>query len=136
MENATKALVIAGTVLVAILIISIGVYLYSLYSNQAKGYSEIISTTELEKFNSKFSVYIGRDNIKAQEIVSIVNLAKEYNNRVDIYLETTKLQFTESLTQEDFIKANQNKVFSCIGNDKNPIYDGNGQIIKLTFKNG
>lgn len=135
MENATKALLIAGTVLVAIVMISIGVYLYSLYSNQSKEYSEIISTTELQKFNSKFSVYIGRDNIKAQEIVSIVNLAKEYNNEVQIYLETTKLQFTATSTQEDFIKANQNKLFSCLGNNTNPTYDGTGKIIKLIFKN-
>lgn len=134
MENATKALLIAGAVLIAIIMISIAVYLYSLYSGQADQYSAIISDTELQKFNSKFDVYLGRENITAQEIVSVVNLAKEYNNQVQIYLEGTRLQFTSS-TPEDFIKTNQNNLFSCTWSTSNPTYDTNGKIIKLMFKN-
>ena len=134
MENATKALLIAGTVLIAIIMVSIAVYLYSLYSNQADQYSETISATELQKFNSKFDVYLGRENISAQEIVSVVNLAKEYNNQVQIYLEGTILQFTSS-TPEDFIKTNQNNLFSCTWSTSNPTYDSNGKIIKLIFRN-
>ena len=134
MENATKALLIAGIVLIAIIMVSIAVYLYSLYSGQAKQYSETISAVELEKFNSKFNVYIGRENITAQEIVSVVNLAKEYNDQIQIYLGTTRLQFTSS-TPENFIKINQNNLFSCTLSTSNPTYDDNGKIIKLTFKN-
>lgn len=134
MENATKALLIAGTVLIAIIMVSVAVYLYSLYSDQADQYSETISATELQKFNSKFDVYLGRENITAQEIVSVVNLAKEYNNQIQIYLEGTRLQFTSS-TPEDFIKTNQNELFSCKWTNTNPTYDSNGKIIKLTFKN-
>lgn len=134
MENATKALLIAGTVLIAIIMVSIAVYLHSLYSDQANQYSETISATEIQKFNSKFDVYLGRENITAQEIVSVVNLAKEYNNQIQIYLETTRLQFTSS-TPEDFIKTNQNNLFSCTWSTSNPTYDTNGKIIKLTFKN-
>ena len=133
MENATKALLIAGAVLIAIIMVSIAVYLYSLYSNQADQYSDIISAVELQKFNSKFDLYLGRENITPQEIVSVVNLAKEYNNQVQIYIGTTKLEFTSS-TPEEFIKINQNNLFSCIGSSSNPIYDLNGKIIKLTFR--
>ena len=133
MENATKALLIAGTVLIAIILVSIAVYLYSLYSEQSDQYSEIISSVELQKFNSKFDVYLGRENIKAQEIVSVVNLAKEYDYQIQIYLEGTRLQFTSS-TPEDFIKTNQNNLFSCKISNNNPIYDAGGKIIKLTFK--
>jgi len=134
MENATKALLIAGTVLIAIIMVSIAVYLHSLYSDQVDQYSETISATELQKFNSKFDVYLGRENITAQEIVSVVNLAKEYNNQIQIYLGTTRLEFTSS-TPEDFIKTNQNNLFSCTWSTSNPTYDINGKIIKLTFKN-
>lgn len=130
MENAAKALLIAGTVLLAIIMVSVAVYLYSLYSNQADQYSEIISATELQKFNSKFDIYLGRENITAQEIVSIVNLAKEYNDQVQIYLGMERLQFTLS-TPEEFIKTYQNNLFSC----SSTTYDTNGKIVKLTFKN-
>ena len=143
MENATKALLIAGTVLVAIILISIAVYLYTLFSNQSKQYTEIMSSTELQKFNSNFDVYVGRNDITAQEIVSVVNLAKEYDYQIEIYLSTTKLSFNkensrdELKSQEEFIKAKQDKLFSCTLNvteeNPNPEYDENGKMIKLKF---
>lgn len=139
MENATKAILIAGGVLIALLIISVGIYLYTLYSNQSVEYSKIITGAELQKFNSKFDVYIGRDDITALEIVSVVNLSKEYNNQVQIYLKNSKIEFTTSNTQEDFIKNNQDKKFKCMLNNSstnpNPKYDEYGKIIKLTFTN-
>lgn len=140
MENATKALLIAGTVLLAIIMVSIAVFLYSSYSKHANQYSDIISATELQKFNSKFEAYLGRENIKPQEIVTVVNLAKEYDYQIKIYLSGTgELKFdTDSNTsipsQEDFIKTNQYKLFSCTGSTSNPTYDTNGKIAKLTFK--
>ena len=139
MENATKALLIAGTVLIAIIMVSIAVYLYTLYSNQTKEYNATISAIELEKFNSKFEVYVGRDDITAQEIVSVVNLAKEYGNQVHIYLGNNKIEFTTSYTQENFIRDNQDKLFKCTLNtsesNPNPTYDANGKTTKLTFTN-
>lgn len=139
MENATKALLIAGTVLIAIVMTSIAVYLHSLYSQQTKEYNATISAVELEKFNSNFDVYIGRNNVSAQEIVTIVNLAKEYGGQVDIYLNGSKVEFTISNTQENFIKNNQDKQFKCILNtsnsNPNPAYDANGKITKLKFTN-
>lgn len=139
MENATKALLIAGGVLISVIIISTSVFVYKLYSEQTKEYNNTISAVELEKFNSKFDVYVGRKDIRAQEIVTVVNLAEEYNNQVQIYLGNSKIEFTASKTQEDFIRDNQEKVFKCMLNtstsNSNPKYDANGKIIKLTFTN-
>lgn len=132
MENAAKALLIAGTILLAIIMVSVAIYLYSLYSNQADQYSETMSEIELEKFNSKFEVYIDRTDITAQEIVSVVNLAKEYDNQIQIHLGGTRLRFTTS-TPEEFIKNNQNKLFSCEWSASNPKYE-NGKITILKFK--
>lgn len=134
MENATKALLIAGTVLIAIIMVSIAVFLYSRYKSQAESYSETVSAIELEKFNSKFDVYIGRENITAQEIVSAVNLAKEYNWQVKIYLDNSEISFG---TAESFLKDKQDKTFSCKLNtsslNPNPAYDNEGKIVKLKF---
>lgn len=137
MENATKALLIAGGVLIAIIILSIAVFLYSMYSDQAEEYSAIISAIELEKFNNKFLGYLGRDDITAQELVSIVNLSKEYNYKIKIYLSNTQLKFDETNTQEEFIKNKQDKTFKCqaknTGTNRNPKYNNYGQIIRLKF---
>lgn len=137
MENATRALLIAGTVLIAIIIVSIAVTLYLLYSDQADQYSQTISAVEVAKFNSKFNVYVGRENITPQEVVAVVNLANEYGDKIQIYLGSSRLQFL-TISQEDFIKLYQDKLFSCKSNSfglyENPVYDVDGKIIKLIFK--
>lgn len=134
MENATKALLIAGGVLIAIVIISIAVFLFISFSNRTKEYTEIISATELQKFNSKFEVHIGRIDITAQELVSMANLAEKYNGQVQIYLGNSLFSETSS---EDFLKENNEQLFSCTLNtsaaNPNPEYDENGKIIKVKF---
>lgn len=132
MENATKALLIAGGVLIAIIIVSIAVYLFFMYSNQAEEYNSTISAVEINKFNSKFYVYVGREDITSQELVSVANLAKEYDYQIKIYLGTEEFKFTG--TQEDFIGNNQDKTFSCIASSSNPTYDSSGKITKIIFK--
>lgn len=139
MENASKALLIAGGVLIAILIVTLGVTLYTTYSRQAKSYNAIVSTVEIQKYNSNFDVYVGRTDIKPQEIVSVVNLAKENKYDVQIYLNNQLLNYT---TSEEFIKEyfadNELKTFKCesktTGSKPNPEYDNMGKIIKLYFK--
>lgn len=137
MENATKALLIAAGVFVAMIAISIGVYLNIVFSNHTDEYNKTISSVELQKYNSKFLVYVGRDDINAQEIVSIVNLAEEYGGRVKIYLGNTQIRFTSSDTQEEFLKENQYDSFSCASNtsnsNPNPKYNSDGKIIRLRF---
>ena len=141
MENATKALLIAGGVLISIIILTIGITLYSIFSNQAKEYNQIISTTEIQKFNSKFDVYVGREDITAQEIVSVVNLAKEHNEVVKIYLQPSYgRKFFEITyeTSEEFIEDNGDTTFSCLSmvssERQNPIYNSEtGIITKIIF---
>lgn len=132
MENATKALLIAGGVLIAIIILAIGVGLYKIYSNQAKEYNQIISNTEIQKFNSKFIIYVGRENITPQEIVTVVNLAKEYNNEVTINIKDGYNEKIEISSPEDFIRDYLDKQFICEA--KNCKYDETGKIKEITFE--
>lgn len=140
MENATKALLIAGGVLIAIVIISIAVFLFISFSDRTKEYNEIISATELQKFNSKFEVHVGRTDITAQEVVSMANLAKKYDGQVQIYLGNTPFPSTspEEFLKDNLEDENDDKLFSCILNtsvtNPNPEYDKNGKIIKVKFK--
>ena len=57
MENASKALIIAGAILLSILIISLGIMIFG----QASGVVDNNSMTELEitTFNEKFTQYFG-----------------------------------------------------------------------------
>lgn len=86
MENATKALLIAGAFLIAIIIISVGVGMYFFFSTQASIHKQKIETTEIQKFNSNFDSYVGETNIRPQEIVTLVNKADELEYKVVIYI--------------------------------------------------
>lgn len=76
MENASKALIIAGAILLSILIIALGMGVY----NQAKngmGNADL-SGTEVNAHNSKFEAYEGR--MKGTEVSALITTIKS-NNR-------------------------------------------------------
>ncbi len=58
MENASKALIIAGAILLAILIISLGILIY----NQAQGVinDNAMNQVEITQFNTQFTQYQGK----------------------------------------------------------------------------
>ena len=88
MENATQALLMAGGVLIAILIIAIIVSTYVTYNNSAEDISTNFDIAELNKFNSSFVVYEGRTDVTAQEIVTLINLSKQRNSEIKIIVST------------------------------------------------
>ena len=60
MENASKALIIAGAVLISILLISLGVMIYRNAADIASGNQ--MKDFEITAFNTKFSQYEGKKN--------------------------------------------------------------------------
>ena len=65
MENASKALIIAGAILLAILIISLGILIFS----QAQDTINSVNMSDSERlaFNNKFTPYEG-DNIRGSQV--------------------------------------------------------------------
>ena len=57
MENATKALMMAGGVLLGVLIISLAVYVSIIFSDFGKTYSEQQAAKNIAMYNSKFEQY-------------------------------------------------------------------------------
>ena len=57
MENASKALIMAGGVLIGILIISIGVYIFSSYAKYSSNAYDQMETAQIEQFNNQFLKY-------------------------------------------------------------------------------
>ena len=78
MENASKALIIAGAVLIGILIISMGVLLATTLQKTAKTQYTSMSTNEIQKFNSEitknFIIENGETYITAQGIITLKNI--------------------------------------------------------------
>ncbi len=77
MENASKALIMAGGVLIGILILSLAVYLFIDFGGKASVIHDRITSNQLTQFNAQFNVYVGRKDVTIYQIISLVNLAKE-----------------------------------------------------------
>lgn len=79
MENASRALLIAGTILISILIIGIFVYLFRAGGSLGETYDKKQTVEQLELYNSKFEEYTARD-CTIMEIISLLNLAYNVNS--------------------------------------------------------
>lgn len=135
MENASKALLIAGGILLAMLILSIGIILYSNFANTAETYTTRMDQTEKTKFNSNFEVYSGRDDITAQDIVTLINFVAEYSKKTPIKVEITvginsyTNGWNDSNDSINFLKNNLKTTFKCT----NISYHKDGEIASIEF---
>ena len=69
MENATKALIIAAAILIAIVLISLGVYVLGIGQNAIQGAD--MTESEITTFNAKFESY-GGNNVMGSKVNSLL----------------------------------------------------------------
>ena len=80
MENASKALIMAASVLIAIVIISAFILMMSnLTSYQESSYQSNLSA-QIAEFNNQYTTY-DRDNIRGSDMISLMNKVVDYNTR-------------------------------------------------------
>lgn len=77
MENATKALLIAAAILIAIVVITLGVFVLGKGSALVKENSDM-SDVEITTFNSKFEGYCGT-NIRGAQVRQLLNAVNQHN---------------------------------------------------------
>ncbi len=70
MENASKALIIAGAILVSIMIVSLGVMLFNRMGGTAKEMANM-DKQEIAAFNSKITPYLGQ-NISGSQVNALI----------------------------------------------------------------
>lgn len=137
MENAAKALLIAGGVLIAILLLTLFSYLITKMNENTASIYEMLEAPEISKFNQQFLNYEGRginvvgyekDNdgkskplynpLNAQDVVSLINLAQDNNRNPKFSTEITieidnKEIDVKNFSASDFLKSNVDKKYKC-----------------------
>lgn len=78
MENASKALIIAGAILISVLIVSLGVVIFSNMSGSAKQAANM-DEQEISNFNSKITPYVGK-NISGSQVNALIQLIISIDN--------------------------------------------------------
>ena len=77
MENASKALIIAGSIILAIMIISLSVFLFNKFKDSTQN-SVDMTEAEINAFNSKITPYFG-DAVQGSKVNSLLQYCLSVN---------------------------------------------------------
>jgi uncharacterized alpha/beta hydrolase family protein len=81
MENASKALILAGAILIAIIVISLGVVIFRNMSATVKNEANL-DKEQITTFNSKILPYIG-ETISGSQVNALMQYIRTVNARAD-----------------------------------------------------
>ena len=78
MDNASKALVMAGGVMIAIAVISVAIYFYSTASGYASQSQQALSVSQIQSFNRFYTAYNSLNGeIRVVDALNLLNRAVE-----------------------------------------------------------
>ena len=115
MENASKALIIAGAILLAILIIGLGIFIYRQAANTVSDTG--MDQLTIQQFNGQFENYI-KDNVSGTTVKSLIQLVKT-NNAVEDSSKTITLNYETGLNESGInsVEKYDVSVKNASGND-------------------
>lgn len=80
MENASKALLMAASVLIGVVIMSLAVYLFTYFSGSVNEMNGQLEDSQVQQFNNQFTSYEAKGkNLTIYDVITVTNLAKENN---------------------------------------------------------
>lgn len=113
MENASKALIIAGAILISILLISVGVLIMNSTGDTTGSVEDSAGQIAIRTFNSNFEPYLGENQSASQirALKSAVNAsnAKTPDHRIDLVpadlalKSSKKYKVTEEYAKDGYI---------------------------------
>lgn len=129
MENATKALLIAAAVLVAILIISLGLVVYNMASETVDNAGNL-DEYQIQQFNQKFKKYEGT-SVSGSDVNALINTV--FNHNLAQEDETTRVSVTvdgnEVIDANDTPTTSPSKVSTGGRYTVECTYDANTKLI-------
>lgn len=102
MENATKALLIAAAVLVAVLIITLGIVVYTRAAETVEGAGDL-SEYQIQQFNEKFRKYEGT-SVSGSDVNALLQTVFNHNLKQEDSTTCVKVTYvvgTENKTLEN-----------------------------------
>ena len=133
MENASNALIIGGTVLIALIVLSMGVYLVITHQIVGEAYENTIDLAEIENYNSHFARFEGEDKITAQEVVTLIKFSRKYKNSSGAPITKIEASTINQNISGDY--TNTERYYANKVNAANPelIYSGSGKKIEYHY---
>lgn len=107
MENASKALLMAGGVLIGILVLSLIAYLFIYFGSQSQDFRDTMNQKQLTKYNAQYTIYDSRSNLTIYDVVTAINVAFE-NNVKHMYDSNYNTEHFVSVKVDNIEKAKPN----------------------------
>lgn len=80
MENASKALIMAGSVLIALMIIGALLLMFNNLSNYQNTGTQSTKETQIVEFNNQYETY-NRNSVRGTELITLLFQTVDYNKR-------------------------------------------------------
>lgn len=132
MENASKAILIAGSVIIVLLIISLAMYFYNQSVELVDVWGNKITSTEIKNHNNTFLVYDGE--LRGIDVISACIKVEEYNT-------TARLPVNVIVKINNTNVSIMNNYYYILNNVKRTViytailgYDDQGIINLITFE--
>lgn len=91
MENASKALIMAAGVLIAMMILALAVYLVITFGSVSAEVHQKNEETQILDFNQQFFQYDGRDDLTIYDVVTVANYARNNNMNYEFSSRPSKI---------------------------------------------
>lgn len=131
MENASKALLIAASVLIVILLIAFGISIFRSGQGTGDALEVTMSATEKASFNSKFTSYCGTNKSAAQaKALAQVIISNNATNTLKVDVNIDSAEYNSSST-DDFGTDLTNAVSALSGMVKIEAIYENGIVTKM-----
>ena len=134
MENASKALIIAGAILLAILIISLGILIFSQAQDTVGSVN--MSEQEMMAFNNKFTSY-GGSNKRGTEVNALIQAVRANNqSAVTEGAKEKVVEIKAGTGITDTVSTDTTETSTTFGAVTGTVTKGNAYKITIGYKNG
>lgn len=119
MENASKALLMAGEILIGMLLLFLLAYFSNMAQNFTSQVDRNIEAKQIQEFNAKLEVYNNRNNLTPQDIITLSNVVKENNNAESYYTQMeisiigVEARFRNKI-QKGFTRRRSSRIYEII----------------------
>lgn len=127
MENASKALLMAASVLIGVLLMTLMAYVFYFSSDYSSKIKDNIAAKDVYQTNVKFEVYNERNDLNIHDVQTIINLVEDYNKETE---PSNKISLNvKSVSLESELIENRETTYKC-----KMLYSNNKKIkeIKIT----
>lgn len=134
MENASKALIMAGSILIAILIITLIIYMSTTTTRLAEAQDEKKIAEQTAAFNKEYEVY-DKSRMYGTDIITVINKANNYNSKLDVTDQEYKISIIiKDKAGRDMNISYESEFKTAIFKCTNVTYSGiTGRVNSMTF---